>query len=225
MVTRTSAQPRRSSIRRRPLPDRRGAPARAGALRPGAAAAGAGDECGRRPGTAPDGHGRHHRAGAVRVLGRERHRPHRRARDAWRSVPPMPCAGSCGPRASSASPGPSWPATSPSTATSSPSSGPCTTASPRRPPDRRAAQRALRDPCGRHGSGRSDRPCPAPPEECRPAGRLHSQAPRRRGDQPPLRRGQRLLPPGARPEHDLLVRTVRRRPRPPWRMPRRPSTS
>ena len=51
--------------------------------------------------------------------------------------------------------------------------------------------------------------CPPRP---RNAGRRQTAlaVPGRRGDQPPLRRGERLLPAGARSEHDLLVRALRR---------------
>ena len=52
-------------------------------------------------------------------------------------------------------------------------------------------------------------PPPRPPEEeSRLRGRKHCRASRCRRHRPPLRRGQRLLPGAARPEHDLLVRVL-----------------
>ena len=62
--------------------------------------------------------------------------------------------------------------------------------------------------CGTAG-GRA-RPAVAAPARGVPASRPAPLAgPRRPRREPPLRRGQRLLPAGARPDHDLLVRPVR----------------
>ena len=52
------------------------------------------------------------------------------------------------------------------------------------------------------------RPLPAPPEETKPRGRLHSIAARRLRHLPPLRRGQRVLRAAPRADHDLFVRGV-----------------
>ena len=107
--------------------------------------------------------------------GTARARPHRRDRHAAASARSTPCGGSCGPRGSWGWPGPSCPGTSPSRVTSTRCCASCTAASPRdlRPDGAAGA--------ARHGRRRPAgwgpwTPPAAPPEECQPAGRIHSPA-------------------------------------------------
>ncbi len=91
---------------------------------------------------------------------------------------------------------------------------------------------ALRDPAVRGllretaalvGTGLPPAP---PPEEVRPVRRPAAQpAPRPAGDQPPLRRGQRLLRAGARPLDGLLVRLLGPAGRHRWRRRSPPSST
>ena len=127
----------------------------------------------------------------------------------WWCARPMRCAGCCGRPASSGWRGPTSPATSTSRATSSPCSTRCATAlgRQRRPGAPRCALR--RPPRRPRRLGVLGPPPPPPPEEARPPrpAALASARDARRHP-PPLRRRQRLLPAGARPVDDLLVRPV-----------------
>ena len=83
----------------------------------------------------------------------------------------------------------------------------------------RVEGRAARRPRRRRGCTSSDGRSRRRPRRPTCRGWRHSLRPRRRRHQPPLRRRQRLLPHGARPVDDVLVRPLRRAGR--WTSPRR----
>ena len=138
------------------------------------------------------------------------HRSHRRDRDDTDPVGRCPAPDPVGPGRARAWPGPSSPVTSSSKGTSTPCCGSCTTPHPAI--SGRMGLRSL--PAVVDAARRLGALGPPLPAAARgvPTGRPAPLAvPGRRGDQPPLRRGQRLLPARPRPEHDLFVRPVRDR--------------
>ena len=179
----------------------------------------------------PPGGGAEHRPGnrrfplAAARLGRIRVRAHP-VPPCWPSARRGPCAGWCGRRANSVSPGPTSPGTSTSRATSTRRStrlGPVGRLSTRgdfaRPTARQWIElaRSARAPRRRRAAARTAAGG-VPPSA---AGRRHSPRPRRRRRHAPLRRRQRLLRPGAGPDPRLLLRRLDRRGHRPGRRPAR----
>ena len=198
---RTGPRSRRPPTRGRrpsgPLSNRRGDPRRVPAPRTAPPPAGAAPHRpgGRRPGAGPfefwDGSalGPRGRGGDAMTCARRRAAPH-----------PL------GPGRARRRPGVRRRRHRPSRATFRRCSGSCRRLAPDSVPWAGHGPRGSGPPAGWACSGRRRR---SRPRSAGRPGRLHSPPRDAAGRQPPLRRGQRLLRVGARPEHDLLLRPVR----------------